>query len=80
MAILLLKTPTAASVDLRQLSGQQLIGLACAVCGAVLRSTDRPRPLGPPARDRHGYLLQLWACAPVCRRRTAAAPAAPGGP
>ncbi|GAA2364666.1 hypothetical protein [Streptomyces carpaticus] len=76
MAVLLRKTP---AVDLRCLSERQLTGMACAVCGAALRSTDRPRALGEPVRDEYGHVFQLWACAPLCRRRTPAAPPPPQG-
>ncbi|MFD7509398.1 hypothetical protein ACFV5N_08655 [Streptomyces sp. NPDC059853] len=79
MTVLLRKTPAASAVDLRRLSERQLTGLACSVCGAALRSTDRPRAVGEPVRDRFGYSFALWTCAPVCRRRTPVAPPAPDG-
>lgn len=63
------------ALDLRQLSARQLMGLACAVCGAALRSTDRPRTVDRRLRDRYGYLFTLWACTPVCRRAAAVPPA-----
>lgn len=78
MVVLLRKAPAAPAVDLRCLSERQLTGLACSVCGAALRSTDRPRAVGEPVRDQFGYSFALWACAPVCRRRTPASPPAPG--
>ncbi|MFI6876298.1 hypothetical protein ACIBL6_22990 [Streptomyces sp. NPDC050400] len=52
--------------DPKRLSGDQLRGWACALCGARLY---RDRPLGLVSDPLNGEYLELWACAPRCSGR-----------
>lgn len=52
--------------DPKYLSGDQLRGWACALCGARL---FRDRPLGLVSDPFCGDDVELWACAPACPPR-----------
>ncbi|WP_409061594.1 hypothetical protein [Streptomyces sp. SYP-A7185] len=59
--------------DLARLSGDQLRGWACALCGTRLYA-DRLLGTVAQGQGEHTEFIDLWACAPSCPCR----PCGPG--